>query len=381
MKVLHLVNIFFTIPYFLGEQLLYFDKKGYSMHIICSPSEELKEYSIAYNFSYEEIPILRKISLYKDCKAIWRICRYIKNEKVDVVTGHTPKGALLAMIASFIMHVPIRLYFRHGIVYETSKGFKRLILILIDFITSLLSTKIVCVSPSVFKRSLEDNLNSKDKQIVLYKGTCNGINTSKFCKNSIEHSIIEKIKNEYEISDQNFVIGYTGRLVKDKGIIELIEALEILRTNHKNVILLLVGMLDERDALPNDIIQSIDTKPYIKITGYVNNSFMPNYYAMMDVFVLPSYREGFPTSILEASSMKIPVITTKATGCIDAILEGNTGLFVEHDKTDIANAILNLMKSPDLRKKMGQSGRNFVVNNFSPELVWNEIEKLYHSVK
>lgn len=377
MKILHVVNIYFVIPYFLGDQLLFFREKGYKEYIICSPSDEIKHYAKSHLFNYKEVSIERKISIWKDFKAILSTCRYIHKENITIVTGHTPKGALIAMIASFIMGTPIRIYFRHGLVYETATGFKRKLLVWMDRLTSKLATKIVCVSPSICKKSIEDHLNPFNKQLLLSKGTCNGIDISKFNRTTLNEEQVRVLKNKLGLDKYTFVIGFTGRLVRDKGIIELVQAFKILSQRYDKVALLLVGMLEERDALPIEIIEYIRMNPAIISTGYVENSKIEYYYALMDVFVLPSYREGFPTSILEASSMQLPVVTTKVTGCIDAIIKDETGTFVENDSLDITRAIEKYAINKELRKKHGSNGRKFVEKNFDQHLIWNEIEKLY----
>lgn len=377
MNILHIVNIYFVIPYFLGDQLLYFHQKGYQEHIICSPSKELELYSISHHFKYKEIPILRSISIWKDIIAVINICKYIHQNKIDIATGHTPKGGLVAMIASYIMRVRIRIYFRHGLVYETSKGLKRYLLISMDRLAALLATKVICVSPSVYKKSLSDKLNTEKKQILLSKGTCNGIDINKFYLQHIENSTIHELKKQIGIKQDDFVIGYVGRLVKDKGITELIDAFKSIQKSYQNTKLLLVGMLEKRDALPIEITKEIQCNPSIICTGYVNNQMIQNYYGLMSLFVLLSYREGFPTSVLEASSMELPVITTKATGCIDSIIEGKTGVFVSHNKDCIINAIKNYIESKQLCLQHGKFGREFVENNFEQSIIWEEIEKLY----
>ena len=377
MKILHVVNISFVIPFFLGKQLNHFVEKGYEEHVICSDSEELSKLSRQYNFYCKAIEIERKISISHDVKAVIKTIKYINKNKFDIVTGHTPKGGFIAMLASFLAGVPIRIYFRHGLVYETSKGIKRVLLKNIDRIASLLATKIVCVSPSVYNKSISDKLNSEKKQTILSKGTCNGIDTERFSINSINKEISKELKKQYHINDNDFIIGFTGRLVRDKGIIELVEAFWKLRKKSTNIKLLLVGMLEERDALPSDIVAKIKNDDSIIKTGYVEYSIIEYYYSIMDIFILPSYREGFPTSVLEASSMQIPVITTKVTGCIDSIINEETGIFVQHNANDLADKILYLYNSDEKRKYMGKKGREFVVKNFRQGIIWKEIENLY----
>ena len=377
MNILHIVNISFVIPYFLGKQMNWFSEKGYKEYIICSPSDELEKFSKRYSFEYKPIEVLRKISLGKDLKAVVATYKYIKKVKANVVTGHTPKGGLIAMLAAWLARVPIRIYLRHGLVYETSHGLKRALLINIDRLASRLATKIICVSPSVARRSIEDGLNPESKQIVLAHGTCNGIDIDRFCKGTINVEVVSTLKTELGINDGDFVIGFAGRLVRDKGIIELIRAYQEIRKTHHNVRLMLVGMLEIRDALPEDVVATIKEDKSIISTGYVGYDTIEQYYALMDVFVLPSYREGFPTSVLEASAMEIPVITTRATGCCDSIIDGKTGIFVGHNEKELETAIMKLYDSDELRSQMGLAGRKMVVDNFRNEVVWKEIGKLY----
>lgn len=377
MNILHVVNVFFVIPYFLGNQLRYFKDKGNNLFVICSSSSELYGESSHQGFSYVEIPILRKISVFQDLKSTFQIYKYIKRNNIEIVNGHTPKGALLAMIASFFARVPKRIYFRHGLVFETSKGVKRFLLINIDRLTALFATKIICVSPSVYKKSLDYKLNAEEKQTVLSKGTCNGINLDKFNSNNISPKTIESIKFNLGINKDAVVVGFSGRLVKDKGIIELIQAFLALQKEYNNINLLLVGMFEVRDQLPEDIILEIQNNPLIFNTGYVPNKEIQNYYALMDIYVLPSYREGFPTSVLEASAMKLPVITSRATGCIDSIIEGETGIYAEHDSKSLSEKIQYFIEDVKYRKEVGENGRKFVSENFDEKIIWKEIEKLY----
>lgn len=376
-NILHIVNIAFVIPYFLGKQLNWFSAKGDKEYIVCSDSDELNCFSEEFAFEYRAIDVLRKISIKEDVLAVFKTAKFIREIKADVVTGHTPKGALIAMLAAYITRVPVRIYFRHGLVYETSSGLKRALLVIIDRLASRLATKIVCVSPSVAKRSIEDKLNPASKQIVLANGTCNGIDIERFNIDSVDKERMSTLKKELSINDKDFVIGFAGRLVKDKGIIELVRAYNALRQQYKNIRLMLVGMLEIRDALPDDVVKVIREDEGIITTGYVNYTEIEYYYALMDVFVLPSYREGFPTSVLEASAMKLPVITTRATGCVDSIIDGDTGIFVDHDDKELLAALSSLYNDENKRIEMGQKGREFVVKYFKPEIIWREIEKLY----
>ena len=373
-NILHVVNIYFVLPYFIGGQFAYFRQKGYRMFAVCSESEYLDGYAREQGFGYKVVPVKRSFSVKQDVKSIRQICSYIRENEIGVIVGHTPKGGLLAMLAGWLMRVPRRIYFRHGLVYETSHGLKRFVLMTVDRISSACATKIVCVSPSVLQRSIEDHLAPADKQLVLGNGTCSGIDTQgKFCPEKIDGDHLAAMRRRWGIADGDWVIGYTGRLVKDKGIIELVSAFRKLKKRYRNMKLLLVGMFEVRDALPEDIQDDIKNDPQIVWADFQNTD-QEYFYAMMNVYVLASYREGFPTGVLEAQSMGVPVVTTRVTGCRDAIVEGRTGLFAEHSADSIAEAITEIH---DKKVVSGTAARKWVVEKFDNLIVWNEIEKLY----
>lgn len=373
MNILHVVNIYFVLPYFIGDQFKYFKEKGHHMNVVCSPSEYLEDYAKEQGFEYLETPVNRSISIKQDLLSIRKICSFIKRQRIDIVIGHTPKGGLLAMISGWLMRVPKRIYFRHGLVYETSHGVKRFVLMSVDRIASFCATQVVCVSPSVLKRSVDDRLAPAKKQLILGKGTCNGVDTiNHFNPLKIERSKVKELKVKYGIQKNDFVIGYSGRLVRDKGIIELVRAFDKLH-DADNCRLLLVGMFEERDSLPLDVKERIINDKRIIYTGFINGG-MEYYYSMMDVYVLASYREGFPTGVLEAQAMEKPIITTRVTGCCDSIVEGVTGLFAENDSDDLKEKIDRIREGKTID---GRNGRRWVVENFDSHLVWREIEKLY----
>ena len=372
MNILHVINISFVLRHFIGDQFFYFPPKGYKLFVACSPDEGLPKMAEYYHFEYLATPVARKISIISDLKSIFRLCRYIRQNHIDIVEGHSPKGALLGMIAAKLCGVPKRIYFRHGLVYETSHGLKRKLLIWIDKLTSACATKVVCVSNSLMQQSLRDHLCPASKQVLLGNGTCGGIDTQKkYNPSSIDPKKLASYRAQYGLSENDFVIGYTGRLVRDKGIIELIDAFDRL-PQELHAKPLLVGMFEERDALPEHIQQRIVQDKNIIFTGLVNTD-MEYLYAMMKVYVLASYREGFPIGALEAQSMQVPVLTTRATGCVDTIIEDQTGLFITHNPDDIARQIIAIKEY----SRMGTQAREWVVSHFDHLVIWNYIEDLY----
>lgn len=364
-KILHVVSISFSLKYFVGNQFTFFKEKGCDISVACSDSEDLREYSNLMKFSVFPLPIVREINPLQDIKSIYYLYKYIKAENFDVIVSHSPKGGLIGMIAAFFARTPKRIFFRHGLVFETTTGLKKLLLIYIEKIIGFFAHTIVCVSPSILNQSRLYNLNNENKNIILHKGTCNGIDVKKFK---------QKKKKAESNRENKIVVGFVGRLSKDKGIKELIKAWEILKKQNSNIELLLVGPFDERDLLPEDIVDFIKNDSSIVHVGYVSDT--SSFYNDIDIFVLPSYREGFPTVVLEASATSIPVITTMSTGCVDSIVENETGVFTEINSVEIASKVQFYIDNPNIRVEHGQNGRNFVVNNFTEDIIYSEIEKV-----
>jgi len=378
-NVLNVVNVFFAIPYFFGNQFEYLKLQGFDVHIICSPSEYLKQYAEKHSFIYKEIPVTRSITPWTDLKSLYKICRYIKKNDIDIIVGHTAKGSLLAVLAGRIMGVKDIIVFRHGIPYDRHVGFKKKIAIWRTQAIAYLANKIVVVSPSLANLSLELKLNSPKKQFVLGKGSCGGIDTiNKFNPDMINVEKKELIKNKLNISNDDFVIGFCGRLEVDKGIIELVDAFELLVNKYPNkkLRLLLIGMFDSRNSLNGIDKNRILNNPNIIYTGYIKDD-LEYYYSLMTIGVLPSYHEGLGMFMLEAQAMQIPVITTQSIGCVDTIIENKTGIYTTISAKDICNKI-EIYFDDTIRSKFGVNARKMVVTDFDNRVIWPEIVKIYN---
>lgn len=365
-KILQVVNIPFVLPYYFGDQINFLKNNNIDVTIACSPGPELESFCNKYNINKQAIDIVRKVDLITDFRSLIKLICLLRREKFDFVVGHTPKGALLSMLAAKVVGVKNRIYFRHGIVYETTSGMKKGLMKFLEKLTSNCATKIVSVSKSVELYSINAKINSPGKSILLNKGTCNGVDVQRFSKNNSIFDFPEVILHE-----EDFVVGYVGRLVNDKGINELIEAWKLISTKIEKAKLLLVGPFEERDSLSQKTKQFILNEPSIVFTDLVEDA-VP-FYNKMDVFILPSYREGFPTVVLEASSMSLPVITTRSTGCVDSIVENQTGVFTQINGRDIANKILYYFENPEVRREHGAAGRKWVSINFDQHIVWQHI--------
>lgn len=373
--IIHVVSVSFSIPIFFNRQFKSISP-DFNFHVCCSPSEDFNKYAESYNFIAEPININRKISLFDDLKAINKLMRFINKTSASVVIGHTPKAAFLSMIAGFFSRVPHRIYFKHGLVYENSKGLVKGLLYLIDYFTEILSTEIIAVSHSVKYESSNKFLVSNSKYRIIGNGSCNGIDVwNRFNPNSINNEEKITLKESLKIVENEIVIGFIGRIANDKGVAELIKAWEILTDLNKNIKLVIIGPIDERDPISPEFLNLSKSLSSLILVGQIHNPQI--YYSIMDIFILPSYREGLPTVNLEASAMSLPVITTRKTGCIDSIIENETGIFTEINALSISKAIEYYLANPSIRIEHGRKGREFVTKNFDQNLFWKELSNFY----
>ncbi len=378
MKILHVFTIISTPVAFFDGQFRYLSDQGYRIDV-ASDSEEDVGFTQRNNIGYWRVGIERRIAPLADLKSISALCKLIRREKYDVVVGHTPKGAMVAMIAARLSRVKTRVYYRHGLVYTTAHGLKRFILKSVERLTAMCASHVVNVSPSLSRLAVTDCLNPYQKQRVIGKGTCGGIDAKNtFHPDLISDEDLSTLRLSLGLDSADFVIGFCGRLCKEKGIRELVDGFSLFRQSNPSLHakLLLVGPYDQRDILPDEYIREIETDPDIIATGRIEKARLPYYYALMDVFVFPSYREGFGMSVLEASAMKVPVLVSRSHGCIDSIVEHVTGEYVDTTAQGIS-AGLEKMKDTDLRINLGVEGRERVLRHYDYRVMWPLVSDFY----
>jgi glycosyltransferase involved in cell wall biosynthesis len=215
--------------------------------------------------------------------------------------------------------------------------------------------------------------------IVLHNGSGNGVDAiNKF--NPIlfdDHSVVQ-LKKSLGIDVNQKVIGFVGRLAIDKGLSELVDAWKIVRGKNRSVCLLILGGEDARDPAPNTLISDLKSDPRVRMVGSIDNAKVPLYYSAMDLLALPTYREGFPNVVLEASAMELPVVACEVTGCVDAVVDGVTGTLVPaRDSVNLANSIIKYLDNPEICKKHGTAGRQRALRDFRPEDLWEALYNEY----
>lgn len=372
LQVLEIMPLGTSAIAFIGDQLSYLrEKGGYGMHLISTPMSGVAEFAEGEGASYFPLEIPRAIKPVQDLKNLWTIYRYIRKHKIDVVIGHQSKGVLYGMIAGWLAGARYRIVLAHGVLEDTMTGLKQKIFATENRICSMCATHVLCVSPSVMKSRVNLGIDKPRKQHILGKGTANGVQAlTKFNPQNVPASVTEEIRSKYRLTTDDFVVGFCGRLVHDKGIEELTDAIRLLHERYpdKSVKLFVIGDPEKRDAIPEATIRFLKESQHVIFTGKVDYSEIQNYYTVMDVFVLPSYREGFPTVVLEASAMELPMVVSRATGCIDSIVENETGIYCDITPESIADAIASFFDREKARR-FGKAARAFVVENFEHSIV------------
>ena len=366
-RVLEIMPLAHSAMEFIGDQLSYFKEQGgYEMHLISTPADGIYEFAEREGTAYYPMVIPRTIEPLQDIKNMWRIFRYVRKHKIDVVIGHQSKGILYGMLPSKLGGAKYRVVLAHGVLEDTMTGLKQKIFATENKIMSSFATHVLCVSPSVMRRRVELGIDKPERQRILGKGTCNGVDAlNKFNPQIVPASITESIRDKYGLKKDDFVVGFCGRLVRDKGVTELAGALKLLKERYPElpVKLFVIGNLEKRDALPDETVNFLKESKDVIFTGRVDYSEIQNYYTVMDAFVLPSYREGFPTVVLEASAMALPLIVSRSTGCIDSIIENQTGVYCDITPESIAEAVMTFVDK-EKAYRFGQAGRQFVLENF-----------------
>jgi glycosyltransferase involved in cell wall biosynthesis len=348
---------------------------GFAPVLVSAPGEQLPRIAQSAGVEYAAIPMDREISPAKDLLVLWRFYRLIRRINPAIADVSTPKAGLLGGLAAVLAGVPCRLYTLRGLRFETTRGWKRRLLSLLERVSVACAHKVICVGPSLRDRALELHLVGAEKTVILGNGSC-GIDIHRFSTKVRSSAIKQSLLEEIKIPSGAPVIGFVGRLTRDKGIPELVEAFLHLEEKNTDLRLLLVGDFEDGDPVPAITRDHIRNHSRIVKTGFVPDT--APYYRLMDVLAFPTHREGFGEVSLEAQASEIPVVTTKATGVVDSVVDGVTGFLVPVGNSEmLADKIGLLLKDRALRTRMGQAGRRWVVERFKQEIVANALVQEY----
>ena len=361
-----------SLSFFNGQyQLL---QQDFDITAISSQRQQLEQFGEQQGIKVHYIHMEREISLLKDILGLCRFIIFFIKERPSVIHGNTPKGSLLSMLASWIVRVPVRIYMCHGLRYQGCTGFKRRLLMQMERISCKCATHVICVSKGVSEVLIEDKITNK-RPILIWNGSVRGIDTNKFDPKKDFDKV--GLKKKLGINAGDFVLTFVGRIVKDKGINELVEAFVVLSSLHPNMKLLLIGRMEMTgNPISEQTKETIQCNPAIIATG--PQSDIPSFLSITDLFVFPSYREGFGLSLMEAGAMGVPSIATNIIGCSEVIEEGKTGLLIPaHSSSAIVEAVERLYNDKELYDTLRLNSRDSIVNRYEQKALWNMYRDYY----
>ena len=344
--------------------------RGFDVTALASPGEALTRFSAELGLPVAAVEMPRRVSPIRDLWAIWRIVSLLREVRPSIVHAHTPKGGLLGMIASYLVRVPIRVYHLRGLPLMSATGMRRILLRGTEMVSCQLADRVICVSHSLREVAIQEGVCPSAKITVLGAGSGQGVDgQDRFNPGELPPGSRQDTRSRFGIPEDVPVAGFVGRLVRDKGVAELVEAWTRLRKEYSDLHLLLVGPFEIQDSIPIDARRILEEDPRVHLAGMDWNT--PPLYAAMDLLVLPTYREGFPNAPLEAAAMELPVVATQIPGCVDAVEEGVTGTLVPvRDSEALANAVAMYLDDPELCRRHGRAGRQRVLKEFRPEAIW-----------
>lgn len=360
-----------TLRAFFLDRIAYFKQAGYDVHAACSGVEELEEIKDRLDIPLHEVAMARAVSPWADLRTIRTLFRLFRRIRPTIVHTHTPKGGLLGTIASRLAGVPVVCYTVHGLAYPTRTGLLRRILKTTERISCRLAHQVYAVSPSLRQMLVAEGICPPDKIRVLGAGSIAGIDAGRFCRSAEILQQGDVLTRPMGIASGQRVLGFLGRFVGDKGIVELERAWRGLSKEFPDLHLLMLGRFETADPVDPDVRRRLEADGRVHILPWQWD--VRPYLGQMSVLTLPTYREGFGVVNLEAGAMEVPVVTTTAVGAVDSVEHERTGLLVApHDAAALEQACRRLLADEGLRRTMGQAARQRVIEQFDPPTLFRE---------
>lgn len=352
-----------TVPQSLGfcrEVMIKMRAMGYEMVAVTSPGPELDELRDKDGFHCVAVPMERHISIVNDLKSLMRMISVFRKEKPQMVHSMTPKAGMICMVAAWLTRVPVRIHTFTGLVWPTATGLKRKILMMTDWLTCACATHVIPEGQGVLNDLKNGGITKKPMKVLGY-GNVRGVDMERFSP-----ARFKATKNP-----DVFTFVFVGRIVSDKGINELVEAFVKLHDKHKNTRLVLVGKYEhELDPVSDKTRKLIDTNEGIVACGPKYGDDLLQMYVDADCFVMPSYREGFPNTVLEAGAMGLPSIVTDINGSREIIENEKNGLIVPSKNANaLYDAMERMLTDDKAREIMKSNARQIIESRFEKNFV------------
>ena len=379
-KLIRITTVPMALRYLLPGQMRFMAANGFDVLMISADGKELSEVKEQEQCRHIIVPMTRKITIFQDIKCLFQLISIFRKEKPDIVHTHTPKAGLLGMLAAKLCGVKIRIHTVAGLPLMVERGFKYRLLKFIEKITYASAGQVWPNSNSLLRFISEKKLVDAAKLRIIGKGSTNGIDINRFNKDTLDEKVVTEIKNQLNYSSQNKYLLCIGRLVVDKGIVELANVFVQLQKNDPSLKLILVGGYEPLlDPLPVNTLQQIETNNAIIHINWSNN--VEYYMHLANYFVFPSHREGFPNVLLQAGAMELPVICSRITGNIDIITDNETGLIFEPgNEQQMLSLLQYAMAHAQDMQAMAKKLQQIVREDYRRENIWQNILTAYKSL-
>jgi len=364
MKVIHITTAPESLFFFDG-QVGYLKSRGVEIGAISSPGGRLADFGAKHGIRVHAVTMRRRITPLRDLVSVVRLWMLFRRLRPDIVHASTPKAGLLGMIAAFLARTPVRVFHLHGLPHLSATGLKHLLLLASSRVSCALAHRVFCVSHSIAEIAYA--FCEKSRIVVWGSGSADGVDSEeRFNPDRIPAGAGSGFRQKHGIPPAAAVVTFVGRLVRDKGLVELSQAWRILSAEFPTAYLVIAGDFDPQDPISVEVTRWLSSHPRVRLCGFIGDT--PALYMATDLLALPSYREGLPTVALEANSMALPVVTTRVPGCIDAVEDGITGALAQpRDAVSLAHSLRGYLASPSRRIEHGQAGRQRVLRDFRPE--------------
>lgn len=373
-KVIRTATVAISLDILLKGQLQFLNQQ-FNVIAISGDDAHLKNVQSREGVQTIAIKIERQISPINDLVSLFKLYKTFKKEKPQIVHSITPKAGLLSMIAAYFAGVPIRMHTFTGLIFPSKTGFLKRILIILDKVLCFFATNIYPEGKGVKDALVTYKITNKPLHIIA-NGNINGIDLDYFI-NANNANNQQQLKAKLNISEADFVFIFVGRLVRDKGINELITVFEKLNNKFPKTKLLLVGPFEqENDPILPSTLQKLNNHKAIVSVGH--QADVRPYFEIANVLVFPSYREGFPNVVMQAGAMNLPSIVTNINGCNEIIIQNKNGLIIEpKDETALFNAMQLLIQNKELTAQLKNNARNLINSRYDKNIVWDGILNEY----
>ncbi len=380
-KLVRITTVPVSLRLLLKGQMKYMKQRGFEVVMISSPAEDIDLLEEQEDCEVITLPMERKISLFSDLQALIRLKRILKNLQPDIVHTHTPKAGLLGGLAARWAGVPVRLHTIAGLPWMEAKGPIRWLLKLMEKLTLLNVHRAYPNSKGLLQFLHNEGVGKNNSKLkLLGHGSSNGIDCNYFSRDSVEKAFAEDLRKNTGLSADGWVWIFAGRLVREKGIQELLQAFTTILQDYPGDQLWLLGDEEqERDPLRLEDKTLIDTHPSIIRWGFQKD--VRPYFSAADVLVFPSYREGLPNVPLQAGAMECALILSDINGCNEIVEEGVNGLLVPPKTVEPLMAAMRKIRcDSDMRDRFGQKSRERIQSLYSREQIWKLIEGEYRDM-